>query len=241
MYQQDGFSATLDRKLGLQYSDKVSIRHLREEVFSAMRQINKQGHYSQHLAAKKLPSTRQEQRASKGEFLLLGVDNAEILASNQPPMLNIPSSKLADRGGYKLDIVKPEVSGRSMYSSFHGRMVAGGRDDKMFDSSPRLTAFEGGPSHRMHTYNTRKSVIQSQDNLADSLRRLSDFRLMIDQTHCPRYKKMKEQRLSTRQQQICEREQRNLSALKRRSLTINLVRICRIVIGAKQRRRVYRH
>lgn len=222
MYQQDGFSATLDRKLGLQYSDKLSIRHMREEVFSAMRQINKQGHYSQHLAVPKLPSTRQEQRASKGELSLLGMDHAEILASNHPPMLNIPSSKRAERAGYKLDLaVKPEVAGRSMYNSYHGRLAApsGRGGDKTFDSSPRTTAFEGGPSHRMHTYNTRKSMIHSQDNLVDSLRRLSDFRLMIDQTHCPRYKKIKEQRLGTRQQQVCEREQRNLSALKRRSLT----------------------
>lgn len=196
---------------------------MREEVFSAMRQINKQGHYSQHLAGKKPPPTWQEHSGSKGDLLLLGVDHAEILASNRPPMINIPSSRLADRAGYKLDMaVKPDISGRSTYNSFQSRMAlpAGrGGDLKLAESSPRLAAFGGGPSHRMHTYNTRRSVIQSQDNLADSLKRLSDFRLMIDQSHCPRYKKIKEQRLSTRQQQICEREQRNLSALKRRSLT----------------------
>ena len=59
VYQQDGFSAALDKKLGLQYADRLSIRHMREEVFSVMRHINKQGRYSQHIAAKKLASTRQ--------------------------------------------------------------------------------------------------------------------------------------------------------------------------------------
>ena len=32
VYQQEGFSAALDKKLGFQYSDKFSIRAMREEI-----------------------------------------------------------------------------------------------------------------------------------------------------------------------------------------------------------------
>lgn len=121
--------------------------------------------------------------------------------------MNIPSSRITNRAGYRTDAaMKPEPSGRSIHNSYQlpREIAPNAQTDgaKMFDSSPHLTVFEGGPSHRMHTYNTRKSAIQSQDNLVDSLKRLSDVRLMLDQSHCPRYQKIKEQRLSMRQQQI---------------------------------------
>jgi len=48
VYQQDGFSAQLDRKLGFQYSDRFNIRQMREEIFSIMGRINKTGHYSKY-------------------------------------------------------------------------------------------------------------------------------------------------------------------------------------------------
>jgi predicted metal-dependent peptidase len=37
--QQDGFSVNLDKKLGLTYSDKVSIKQMREEVMTVIKQI----------------------------------------------------------------------------------------------------------------------------------------------------------------------------------------------------------
>ena len=48
VYQQDGFSAQLDRKLGFQYSDRFNIKQMREEIFSIMNRINKTGHYSKY-------------------------------------------------------------------------------------------------------------------------------------------------------------------------------------------------
>lgn len=89
-----------------------------------------------------------------------------------------------------------EVSGGSMYNSFRNRgTVPGGKageDPKMYESSPRLMAFEDGPSHRMHTFNTRKSQIQPHGTLNNSLKRLGEFRHMIDKSNCPKYKMMKE-------------------------------------------------
>lgn len=83
VYQQDGFSAALDKKLGLQYSDKFSIRHMRDEVFAVMRHINKQGRYSQHVAKKLGPSRREwGPDASKGELLNVGANNTEIMVNS---------------------------------------------------------------------------------------------------------------------------------------------------------------
>lgn len=119
-------------------------------------------------------------------MLNVGPNNAEIVVSNQQHrLINVPSSRLVDRNNYKLDVaVNPQGSGKSIYNSFQSRMVVAttskGGDSKAFDSSPHLTVFEEGPSYRMHTYNTRKSLIQSQDTFADSLKRLSDVRLAID-------------------------------------------------------------
>jgi len=39
----------LDKKLGFQYSDKFSIRQMREEIMAIMKTNNKKGQYSQHL------------------------------------------------------------------------------------------------------------------------------------------------------------------------------------------------
>ena len=41
IYQQDGFSAALDKKLGFQYSDKFSIKQMREEIMAIMQKVNK--------------------------------------------------------------------------------------------------------------------------------------------------------------------------------------------------------
>ena len=48
IYQQDGFSATLDKILGIEYSDKVSIRNMRDSVYAQMKRIIKEGRYSYH-------------------------------------------------------------------------------------------------------------------------------------------------------------------------------------------------
>lgn len=44
---QDGFSSTLDKKMNFQYSDRFSIRAMREEIFSIMKSA-KHGKYSRH-------------------------------------------------------------------------------------------------------------------------------------------------------------------------------------------------
>lgn len=60
VYQQDGFSATLDKKLGFQYSDKLCIRQVREEIQSMMKKVKRKGRYTQHIAFKNLKSMPQE-------------------------------------------------------------------------------------------------------------------------------------------------------------------------------------
>ena len=171
-----------------------------------MRRINKEGRYSQHFAAKKLASTRQGSgpERTRPQLLNTGSSTAEVLASSPLHPINVPSSRAEERAGYKMDAaIKPTASGGSIHDPFQQRLIVpsgkAGEDSKMFDSSPHLTVFEGGPSHRTHTYNTRRSVIQSQDNLADSLQRLGEFRLVVDQSRCPKYKRIKEHTLSTRQ------------------------------------------
>lgn len=48
VYQQDGFSATLDKKLGFKYSDSFSIRQMREEIMAILGKQKKKGNYSEY-------------------------------------------------------------------------------------------------------------------------------------------------------------------------------------------------
>ena len=50
VYQQDGFSAALDRKLGFQYSSRFNIKQMRDEVKAIMKSNTRRGIYSQYTS-----------------------------------------------------------------------------------------------------------------------------------------------------------------------------------------------
>ena len=82
---------------------------------------------------------------------------------------------------------------------------------KLLDSntSIKLPRQESGPQYRMHTYNTRKSLLNSQENFTNNIEKLDEFRMIQSKSNCPKLIKMKEPKINAQQQKKLDRERKN--------------------------------
>ena len=233
VYQQAGFSAQLDRKLGFQYSDKFNIKQMREEIFSIMSKINKTGHYSQYRSrAASLrgagtfdqdmdPSVQEENvgrvsRVRKPAQFPRNHQTSETGESPEKEEETAPAtvkkderavgkmaginSTTADKRGKAIDkdgqkLLGHQRTANNTTSRMDSILSVLASNAELSTKKGKLLRGESTNSRLLPTQNSLQAdpfdvssaiVSQSPD------RRLSEFKLIVDNYNCPRFRKMKD-------------------------------------------------
>ena len=168
LYMQDGFSAHLDKKLGFQYSDRFSIRAMREEIFSIMKRA-KHGSYTRCEKNQKSPPR------PTSEIRMTGTDEPSF-----------GGDRCVKQSNSNYDKMKIYMHNRD--TGYGADQLASG--DSILHFPSKSVNHNTSDGHYMtHTVNSLQTEVKAVPKCGHA-RKIEEYKMVQEAGKCPRFKRM---------------------------------------------------